>query len=146
MKHKIIIFDLDGTLSLCGHRRHFVEGKEKNYEFFFNACINDPPNKPVIKIFKTLRRMVNKIFILSGRSDIVRRKTVDWLIINDISPDYLFMREDGDSTPDDVLKEQWLKILQKDYEIEMVFDDRQKVVDMWRRNDITCFQVADGNF
>jgi len=28
----------------------------------------------------------------------------------------------------------------------MVFDDRQQVVDMWRQNDLTCFQVADGNF
>ena len=27
-----------------------------------------------------------------------------------------------------------------------VFDDRQKVVDMWRKNGLTCFQVADGNF
>jgi len=28
----------------------------------------------------------------------------------------------------------------------MVFDDRQQVVDMWRQNGLTCFQVADGNF
>jgi hypothetical protein len=26
------------------------------------------------------------------------------------------------------------------------FDDRQRVVDMWRRNGITCFQVAPGDF
>jgi len=28
----------------------------------------------------------------------------------------------------------------------MVFDDRQQVVDMWRANGLTTFQVADGNF
>ena len=27
-----------------------------------------------------------------------------------------------------------------------VFDDRQQVVDMWRRNNITCFQCAKGDF
>ena len=27
-----------------------------------------------------------------------------------------------------------------------VFDDRQQVVDMWRQNGLTCFQVADGDF
>jgi hypothetical protein len=27
-----------------------------------------------------------------------------------------------------------------------VFDDRQKVVDMWRDNGIDCFQVAPGDF
>jgi hypothetical protein len=25
-------------------------------------------------------------------------------------------------------------------------DDRQRVVDMWRSNGITCLQVAEGNF
>jgi hypothetical protein len=27
-----------------------------------------------------------------------------------------------------------------------VVDDRQKVVDMWRENGLTCFQVAPGDF
>ena len=30
--------------------------------------------------------------------------------------------------------------------VDMVFDDRQQVVDMWRANGLTCFQVAEGNF
>jgi hypothetical protein len=25
-------------------------------------------------------------------------------------------------------------------------DDRQRVVDMWRSNGLTCLQVAEGNF
>jgi len=28
----------------------------------------------------------------------------------------------------------------------MVFDDRDKVVNMWRENGIPCLQVAPGNF
>jgi len=31
-------------------------------------------------------------------------------------------------------------------DILCVFDDRQKVVDMWRKNGITCFQVNYGDF
>lgn len=27
-----------------------------------------------------------------------------------------------------------------------IYDDRQKVVDMWRSKGLTCFQVAPGNF
>ena len=30
--------------------------------------------------------------------------------------------------------------------VECVFDDRQKVVDMWREIGLTCMQVAPGNF
>ena len=49
--------------------------------------------------------------------------------------------------PDDDLKQNWLDSLfsNKD-DIFAVFDDRQKVVDMWRNNGLNVFQVADGNF
>jgi len=62
-------------------------------------------------------------------------------------PDILRMRKNGDYTPDDVLKKAWLDELfpDKGY-ILCVFDDRDKVVNMWRREGLTCFQVAPGNF
>ena len=37
------------------------------------------------------------------------------------------------------------KWINKD-DVFAVFDDRQQVVDMWRANGLTCFQVADGDF
>ena len=27
-----------------------------------------------------------------------------------------------------------------------IFDDRKKVVDMWRQEGLTCFEVEEGNF
>jgi hypothetical protein len=53
------------------------------------------------------------------------------------------------SIGDEILKENWLddfanKVGKEN--IVGVFDDRQKVVDMWRKNGLTCFQVAEGNF
>jgi hypothetical protein len=60
----------------------------------------------------------------------------------------LRMRNAGDNTPDDVLKEQWLHAMPiKDRaRLVAVFDDRQRVVDMWRANGVPCFQVAKGDF
>jgi len=60
----------------------------------------------------------------------------------------LTMREEGDFTPDDELKEKWLHgMLQEDrLRLVAVFDDRDRVVQMWRRNGYACFQVADGEF
>ena len=52
-------------------------------------------------------------------------------------------------TPDDQLKQMWLDDFADNVgkdNILGVFDDRNKVVDMWRKNGLTCFQVADGNF
>ena len=51
--------------------------------------------------------------------------------------------------PDDKLKQQWLDTLfpgDKKNDIVCVFDDRYKVVKMWRENGLDCFQVAEGNF
>ena len=47
---------------------------------------------------------------------------------------------------DSALKQMWLDTLIDKDDVFAVFDDRQQVVDMWRSNGLTCFQVADGNF
>jgi phosphoserine phosphatase len=47
--------------------------------------------------------------------------------------------------PDNDLKQGWLDTIKK-HRVAMVFDDRQQVVDMWRQNGLTVFQVADGDF
>ena len=46
---------------------------------------------------------------------------------------------------DSDLKQMWLDSIGVD-NVAMVFDDRNQVVDMWRKNGLTCFQVADGDF
>jgi hypothetical protein len=59
----------------------------------------------------------------------------------------LRMRPVSDNRPDEQLKKKWLNELSvaERASIIAVFDDRQKVVDMWRKNGLTCFQVAPFN-
>ena len=51
--------------------------------------------------------------------------------------------------PDNELKRKWFDDLigedDKD-QVLCVFDDRQKVVDMWRELGLTCMQVDKGDF
>lgn len=153
------IFDLDGTLADITHRLHCIEdGKPKCWEDFFNYCDKDSVKEDVAKIFRILRGLPNtKIIMFSGRSDIVISKTKYWLKYNDLIPSFLMMRKDGDYTPDHELKQQWLHkllfggdimgvgcIAKK--QIRGVFDDRARVVKMWRDNNLTCFQVEKGEF
>lgn len=138
-----VVFDLDGTLALNEHRLHYIEGEKKDWDGFFLACGDDAPNLPVIETYKALRDW-HYIEIWSGRGEIARTATNLWLTKHNIDFSILRMRQYGDFTPDDQLKEQWLKLLVK--KPDLVFDDRQKVVDMWRRNDIVCCQVAPGSF
>ena len=55
--------------------------------------------------------------------------------------DYHHYMKDSD------LKQMWLDMFFKNKDdIFAVFDDRQQVVDMWRDNGLTTFQVAQGDF
>lgn len=195
----MIIFDLDGTLADCEHRRHFVD-PEKNPEFshrcnprgqenmqelsgwyhletnrkfkpdwksFYEACDKDTPIQPVIRILRDIQFTFpecEEIQIWSGRCESVRIKTHSWIFAHtgfEPCRDTVKMRPIGDNTPDDQLKEKWLDDLirknikeqfslnenpdPKKYDgchgIELVFDDRPKVVRMWRRRGIFVFDV-----
>lgn len=144
-----IIFDLDGTLALIDERRQLatLPNGKLNWDVFFapeNIKL-DKPNVPVITSFIALRDLGFRMVILSGRDEISKYETVEWLSENNINFDDLKMRPKGTFTPDDVLKKQWLDELGVE-NIFCVFDDRDKVVKMWRDNGLTCFQVAPGNF
>ena len=153
MAAPLYIFDLDGTLALIDHRRHLVEGKKKDWDAFYKACIYDTPNRPVIGMMLQLYACGADIRIWSGRGSEVRGLTVEWLYINaGLQPHavekMLTMRPEGDYTPDDQMKKKWLNLLSKEDRDRLggVFDDRDKVVKMWRDNGVCCFQVAEGAF
>ncbi|MDE1907645.1 MAG: hypothetical protein KGH75_14465 [Rhodospirillales bacterium] len=151
----LYIFDLDGTIALIEHRKHYLERDSRDkWRDFYADCHRDQPNEPVIRTMEKLRISGAEIWIFSGRSDEVRDKTIAWLaqhtsfMTHDLSGPMLTMRQEGDYTADDVLKEQWLQGMLAFDRARLVaaFDDRDRVVQMWRRNGVPCFQVAEGEF
>ena len=149
-KDKIVIFDLDGTLALIDDRRDLAtkDNGKFDWDVFFNPDnINlDLPNQPVIQMTNILHKQGFRIFILSGRSDVTHQVTVDWLNDNGVWWDHLVMRPQNHLyLPDNDLKQMWLDDIGVD-NVAMVFDDRNQVVDMWRKNGLQVFQVADGDF
>lgn len=145
----LYIFDLDGTLALNEHRQYLVQGETKNWGAFFAACVNDEPNVPVIDTMHALVEAGAEVRIWSGRSAEVMAETQRWLSDHVGLPGVrLTMRLEGDHRPDDELKQLWLKELPpRDLRrLVTVFDDRDKVVAMWRANGVPCFQVAPGAF
>jgi len=149
-----VIFDLDGTIALIDDRRKLStkDNGKIDWDVFFNPDnINlDQPNNAVITILRLLKDAGNRIVILSGRSKATKDATKVWLKKFDVPFDVLKMRptsRDFMYMPDDQLKQMWLNQLFPDKnDIVCVFDDRQKVVDMWRNNGLTCMQVANGDF
>ena len=148
--NKIVIFDLDGTLALIDKRRDLAtkDNGKFDWDVFFNPknIDLDLPNQPVIDMANLLSKQGYTIMILSGRSDVTHQATRDWLNKHGVWFDTLTMRtKHYHYTKDSDLKQMWLDGIGVD-NVAMVFDDRQQVVDMWRSNGLTCFQVADGDF
>ena len=174
MNKKTIIFDLDGTLAIIDKRRiaagKTVDGVPTNkmdWDVFFdpdNVINLDEPNPPVIQMAQLFKQQGFNIVIFSGRNDRSFFATKLWLKQNDVPFDLLVMRPDkfkdeswpiaaGNPAtpdmrfmPDEILKKQMLDTFVDKDDVLMCVDDRQKVVDMWRAEGLTCFQVAPGDF
>ena len=108
-----VVFDLDGTLANCSHRQHLVEAGE--WGTYFDACDQDRPIPHAIAVLKALARDGHRVEIWSGRGEgptgSVRKKTVDWLIENDVWPHVarLLMRPHKNHRKDSDLKADWWK-------------------------------------
>lgn len=147
MAKPCFVFDIDGTLADCSHRLHFIQGPVKDWDGFFEACALDAPIPHTLDLMRLLMEGV-AVICVSGRSDTVRQKTLQWL--ENYLPwevGALYMRKAGDHRPDDVVKKGLLTQLRADgWAPIMVFDDRDRVVKMWRDEGVPCAQVAEGDF
>lgn len=157
-----VIFDIDGTLADIEHRRIFVSGKKKDFNAFNSAMANDVINVPIVELHTMCHRAGYQIIYCTGRMERDRDVTLEFLkMVHEeggiieresfwtFSPDLIMRPDERRSDPDWVVKQDMLnKILEIVDKENIIFtvDDRQKVVDMWRANGLTCLQVAEGNF
>ena len=170
-----IVFDLDGTLADTTHRLEKLgdDPSDKEWEEYHHACMGDPTFEHVVNVFRCLRgRYIsrNVIEIWTGRGEgagrRVRNLTLHWLRthiclgfvdyetakyfkppggrIDDI---VVRMRPHKDNRPDFKIKREWLEeSIEQGNPPDLVFEDRDQVVRMWREHDIPCFQVKDGRY
>lgn len=133
-----IICDIDGTLAIRGDRDPYDMTRVGEDEPHRLRCW-------LIHLIHTYGGM--PIVFTSGRDNSARFQTSMWLEEHVNIIDYsLVMRAQGDDRPDDVVKKEMLDKIRKVYNPVAAFDDRDKVVKMWRANGVECFQVAEGDF
>ena len=142
----LVVFDLDGTLADPSHREHFVRRPvgEKDWDAFHAASVRDRPKHEIVRTYLALEATGAEVEIWTGRDEKYRDQTVEWLAKQGIHSPKLRMRPNGDRTADDEMKAAWMD--ERDRHVRLVFEDRQRVVDMWRRRGVTCCQVAPGDF
>lgn len=150
-KKKAIIVDIDGTVALRNNRSPF--DYEKAYE-----------DRVDHRMAHLLKNLINEteyeVFFVTGREDIgdCREITAAWINDN-IYPKQghngflpadnwrLLMRKEGDHRSDDVTKgEIYMNCIEPWYDVVCVFEDRNRVVKMWRDLGLLVAQVWDGDF
>lgn len=142
---KCFVFDLDGTICDVRHRRQYVATKPRNWDAWNKGLINDVPNVAVQKVFQALRNDQEvDLIIVSGRSDDYKEQTIKWLTDNEIFYDEIYMRKYKDHRDDAVVKGEIADEIEKTHQILGVFDDRQRVVNMWIERGIWVFDVGQG--
>ncbi len=135
-----IIVDIDGTLAIHQGRSPYDLTKVSEDGFIYHLwyLIKD-----------------QNIIFLSGREgkEQVRKDTIEWLkkytgiIHDDFYMDRLIMRTEGDQRNDAIIKaEIYDKIIEPHFNIIAVFDDRDRVVKMWRDKGLFTCQVNYGDF
>lgn len=151
-KQKSIIVDVDGTLALRNNRSPFDYEKAGEDSADFRMC----------NIIKSLIESEEnyQVFFLTGREDIgnCRQITEDWISTH-VYPKHghagflpkdnwkLLMRSEGDHRPDEVVKKEiYENRIAFWYNVVAVFDDRDKVVKMWRDLGLLCVQPYWGDF
>ena len=136
---QVVLCDIDGTIALRRGRSPYDQSK----------VLEDAFDPRMNFLLSSLSEKFQIIF-LSGRQDTkqCREDTEKWLKDNlGLSEVTLIMRSEGDFRSDDVVKKElYQKYINDKYNVVCVFDDRDKVVRMWRNLGLLCCQVYYGNF
>ena len=141
------VFDLDGTLSIVGDRVKHLNQDPPDWDSFYNRCGEDEPNRPILNLYNALYGL-NCTVVLTGRREDTRQQTLRWFQKYNIArPNYLLMRPIGDTRHDVELKPELLRSVGgTPAKVRIIFEDRNSVVQHWRKSGYTCLQVAEGDF
>ena len=141
----LICFDIDGTLADLSHRVHFWQQEPKNWKMFKSEMVNDAPIEQIRNI-AVMMLHGHDVIICTGRSEDTREITEAWLTKHNINFEKMYMRAEKDFRGDDIVKLELLNQIVVDFgkKPDIVFDDRPRVVKMWRENGVFVADVYQG--
>ncbi len=117
-----IICDIDGTLA-------YMNGRSP---YDYSKVSTDLPNTNLTRILSQFKDI--PLFIFTGRKPSCRVETGTWLYENRVEYSQLVMRKsEDDDRPDEVVKKEFYEEhIKGKYNVIAVFDDRPKVIRMWK--------------
>lgn len=145
-----VLCDIDGTLARHDPAKRSPYDHAKSYEDELRQEVSDLLD--LVSFGSNCADDHNggriKIILVTGRREKFRDVTEAWLHLHMIPYDNLLMRGDDDNRPDnEVKKDIYLTHIEPEFRVMFILDDRQRVVDMWRKElNLPCFQVNYGDF
>lgn len=150
---KWIICDIDGTLADITHRLEYVKKIPKNWKSFFENLDKDLVRKEIVEMVLNYQKQGFSIIFVSGRPETYRKKTKEWIenvAFKDVrfheGEEYatILMRKATDKRPDDITKKEILYTYFNKEDIELIIDDRPRVLRMWAEEGLNVLDVGPG--
>lgn len=141
----IILCDIDGTLADLTHRLHYVRDGNRDWDRFFAEVGDDEFREDVWEqVVADADEHDARIIFLSGRSEVAREDTEEWLWDETGDLPIVLMRRENDRRPDTEVKRDIFDWHFKGYNIVRVYDDRPCMVRMWREMGLDVVDCGDG--
>lgn len=130
-----VIFDIDGTLALIGDRSPYDA----------MSSYKDDLNRIVAEQVEHHRSKGRTIILMSGREEMSRKITEEWMELYGVKFDHFFMRSDNDYRSDVIVKKELFNNHIKDnYNTICVYDDRLSICKLYYELGVFVFCVNQG--
>jgi len=128
MAQNIILTDLDNTLANMDHRLHLISGAHADWDQFEYESVYDQPIEPTIRTMQAYKSLGLQVWVWTGRSDLVKKETENWLRIYGVPYEQLIMRPHGETMDTLKLKLGWLKSPIPQARVLAAYDDDSRIV------------------
>lgn len=137
--HAAVIVDVDGTLALNDSRSPYDTSR------YHEDKLEHRLSELIMALNQSPRRV--QAIVLTGREQAHRGVLYDWFEKLGVHWDECYMRSDGDTRRDNVVKlELFNHHVRHRFNVVTAFDDRDRVVRLWRRLGLLTCQVQWGDF
>lgn len=141
-----MVFDLDGVLSDAGRRQHFLVGRRRDWDAFFDACGDDALVEDVAALLGLLDQSL-LVVVLTARPERVQPQTLAWLGRHGLRWDLLVMRDHGSYESARDFKSRSVEELRAEgFDLRLSFEDDERNVEMFRAMGVRSIYIHSGYY
>lgn len=130
---RVVICDIDETIARLTERGYYD----------WDRVGEDEPIYMVIELLHRYKAD-HVIVLITGRSEVCREATHEWLQKHNVPYDFLYMKEENNGEDSAIFKERIYLELKKDLpnpSFTLAIDDRQKIIDVWKKHNVPSLMV-----